>query len=186
MSKEPIVSNEAPIVNIVAATGHRPKHLDNDYFYVSPLVAAIRAELIHYCTQIPVHEAVSRMALGIDQIFALVALDLKIPLTCIIPFRGQELAWKAKASQRLYHAILSDAQKVIYVHDEPAPAEKWRVYQWLEDGNEYMVDYSNQLIAVHDGSEGGTLNTMNYAKRTKPQMPIHIINPNDIRARLKA
>jgi uncharacterized phage-like protein YoqJ len=170
-------------MSIVAATGHRPNKLDNDYFNVTPLTKAIYDEMVRYCNSDGVTEAISRMALGADQLWAGVALDLHIPLTCIIPFRGQELVW-SKHSQRLYHEILSKATKVIYVHDEPAPAEKWRVYSWLEDGNEYMIDYSQKLIAVHDGSVGGTYNALTYAKKTKPGMPIYIINPNVIRARL--
>lgn len=170
-------------MSIVAATGHRPNRLDKDYFNVTPLTKAIYSKMLAFIQDKKVTEAITGMALGIDQLWAEAAIQLQIPLTCVIPFRGQELIW-SKTHQRLYHHILSKAAKIIYVHDEPAPAEKWRIYTWLEDRNQYMVDIAQELFAIYDGSPGGTQNCINYAKRTKPDMPIHLINPNDIRNEL--
>ncbi|WP_206759019.1 hypothetical protein [Anabaena azotica] len=38
--------------------------------------------------------------------------------------------------------------------------------------NEWMVDQCHRLVALHDGSTGGTGNCVNYAKSKK----VHIVN----------
>ena len=44
-----------------------------------------------------------------------------------------------------------------------------------------MVDHSSRLIAIYNGSPGGTRNTIEYAKRKKPE--IAIFDPDDGTAR---
>ena len=39
--------------------------------------------------------------------------------------------------------------------------------------NEWMVDHSSRVIAVHNGEPGGTRNTINYAK--KVDVPVVLI-----------
>ena len=108
-------------------------------------------------------EAISGMALGVDTIFALAVLELKnegynIKLHCAIPFKNHSSNW-FQSSKDLYNDILSKADIVKYVSEED--------YQpWLlQKRNEYMVDLADKVIAVWDGSKGGTANCVNYAKK---------------------
>lgn len=174
-------------MSIVATTGHRPNKLDDDYFYVTPLCKAILNEMVQYCHLEKPTEAVSRMAQGTDHLWAITALELNIPLTCIIPFKGQERIWKSEHSRRKYQEILSKAKRVIYVNSfdaHKAPPPKQLVSAWLQDAYEYMIDYSQKLIAIYDGSPGETQNIIAYAKKNKPEMPIYLIDPEYIRSQL--
>ena len=101
------------------------------------------------------------MALGTDMVFALAVLELKdegyqIKLHCAIPFRGQSNRW-ARESQFLYDSILELADKVTLVSNE-----EYR--PWLmQKRNEFMVDEADKVIAVWNGSSGGTKNCIDYA-----------------------
>ena len=43
--------------------------------------------------------------------------------------------------------------------------------------NRFLVDTSQYILAVYDGQRGGTMSTINYAKKKK--RTIIIINPTD-------
>jgi uncharacterized phage-like protein YoqJ len=45
--------------------------------------------------------------------------------------------------------------------------------------NEWMVDHCNDLLAVWDGSDGGTGNCVRYAQRILEPSKLHRVNPND-------
>jgi len=40
----------------------------------------------------------------------------------------------------------------------------------MNDRNEWMVDNSDYVIAVHDGSKGGTYNCIQYAKKNSKEI----------------
>ena len=46
----------------------------------------------------------------------------------------------------------------------------------FQQRNEWMVDHSSRLIAIYNGSPGGTRNTIEYAKRKK--LEIATYDPN--------
>jgi uncharacterized phage-like protein YoqJ len=48
----------------------------------------------------------------------------------------------------------------------------------MQKRNEYMIDKSDYVIAVWDGSPSGTGNTVRYAKQKNKK--ILIINPSDL------
>ena len=78
--------------------------------------------------------------------------------------------WSEEA-KKLYHKILDRAWKITYVSKEPYAA-------WLmQKRNEYMVDNCDLLIAVWDGTSGGTANCVKYAKATNKH--IIFINPKN-------
>ena len=146
----------------ICVTGHRPNKLygyDLSDIRWQQLKDNIKKLLIdNNCT-----EAVTGMALGVDTIFALAVLELKnegynIKLHCAIPFRNHSSNW-FQSSKDLYNDILSKADIVKLVSDED--------YQpWLlQKRNEYIVYLSDKIIAVWDGSKGGTANCINYAKQ---------------------
>lgn len=168
---------QAPMT--IAATGHRPNKLGNDYTLSNVLCKLIQQEMYLACKSHNVTEAITGMALGADTLWALAALQQGIPLTAAIPFRGQELRWPTR-SQNIYNQILKAATKIVYVHDEPAPTEHYKVAKYMQDRNVWMVDHADKLLAVWDGSSGGTKNCIVYAGNVKPRMEIIRIDPRKL------
>lgn len=169
----------------IAVTGPRPHKLGNDYEYTSPLVLAIREDLRRILVNEGCTQVIAGMALGIDTVTALLALELNIPLVAAVPFRGQEKRWPRYA-QELYHSILERAFDVVYVHeiDVSAGYDQQLIKRMLIERNKWMVDRlieatDKKLIAVWDGGDGGTRSCYNYARKNLGEEYIIRINPND-------
>lgn len=140
---------------IIAATGHRPDKLGG-------YSDAIAEKLMRLAWGALLSErpegVISGMALGWDTAVARAAIMLGIPLIAAVPFKGQEHQWPALA-QYDYRKLLARAARVeiISLGDYSARAMQRR--------NEWMVDESNRLLALWDGSSGGTANCVAYAGR---------------------
>ena len=145
----------------IMVTGHRPDKLygydinNTKYYKLKDKLKQILIE--NNCT-----EAISGMALGTDTIFALTAIELKheghnIKLHCAIPCQKHDSHWNSYDRKR-YAKILEIADKTTLVTDAP--------YQphLMQKRNEFMVDNADLIIAVWDGSSGGTANCVKYAK----------------------
>lgn len=139
---------------IVAATGHRPDKLGG-YFapYTMRLHNLARGVLKHMQPE----KAISGMALGWDTAWAEAALELGIPLIAAIPFKGQESRWPVE-SQHRYHRICGQARDVVV-----CSAGGYAPFK-MQTRNEWMVLQCDHLIALWDGSPGGTANCIAYAK----------------------
>lgn len=109
------------------------------------------------------------MALGVDQDFAYVCYEMAIPFVAAIPFVGQENNWP-QHSQDWYEWLLIRAESVVVV--SPGEYAAWK----MQARNQWMVDNCDVVLAVWDGSEGGTANCYRYAHERKF---IWHINPND-------
>ena len=156
---------------IVAVTGHRPNKLNNEYSMNGQLSTKIYRELEKLIKELKPTKMISGMALGVDIIFANLAINKKIPLIAAIPFIGQESKWPLQ-SQGIYNKILSLSTEKKIVSTGGYANYKMQVR------NKYMVDRCDLLIAVWDGTEGGTYNCVNYAiDRGKP---IRRINPLEL------
>lgn len=145
---------------IICGTGHRPNKLGG---YGSD-VHDKQCEILHdYFDSIPLPEKIiSGMALGWDTSLATMAVIRGIPLVAAIPFAGQEEAWP-KSSQNTYHMLKRQAAEVVYVCEGGYAAWKMQVR------NKWMVDHSDSVLALWDGSSGGTANCVAYAdKKGKP------------------
>ncbi len=141
---------------IVAFTGHRPSKLGG-YDLPNPTY-------IHVCRQIgrvlreeQPEKIISGMALGADQWAAYIAYKLSIPFIAAIPFLNQECKWPEK-SQRTYQHLLGLASEKIIVSPGEYSASKMQIR------NEWMVNHCDKLVAIWDGTPGGTKNCINYAK----------------------
>lgn len=148
---------------IIGVTGHRPDKL---YGYDLNNIRYINMKNYFKSTFInkKCDEVISGMALGVDTIVAISILELKeegynIKLTCALPCRNQESKW-IKQSIDLYHTILSKADNIVYV------SETYNTNA-MQKRNMYMVDHSDEMIAIWDGSSGGTSNCVSYAKKKK-------------------
>ena len=158
----------------ICVTGHRPDKLfgysllDIKYIKLEKMFRDILIE--NNCT-----EAITGMALGADMVFAVTVLKLKlekdIKLHCAIPCKDHGSNW-TKAYQNLYKYILNHADIVKYVSEE-----SYKPYL-MQKRNEYMVDHADKVIAVWDGSKGGTYNCVKYAEKQNKE--IIRIDPKDI------
>jgi len=115
--------------------------------------------------------AISGMALGVDQWYAEACIDLDIPFTAAIPFENMEIKWP-RLSQEKYKYILSKAWNIIYVSGPGY--EPWK----MQIRNKWMVDNCTEILAIWNGTLGGTNNCIQYAKSVNK--PIKIIDPRTI------
>lgn len=99
---------------------------------------------------------ISGMALGWDQAIALAALQLGIPVAAYVPFQGQENAWPGE-SRRRYHEILNQCAEILVVSPGGYTASAMQLR------NRRMVDDADVVLAMWDGTSGGTANCVNYA-----------------------
>lgn len=165
----------------IEATGHRSNKLwgydynEPHYIRLMSKLRKIVLDSINNDKSEPL-ELISGMALGVDTLFAALAIELKlegynVKLVCAVPFKGQEGNWPQE-SKNLYHEILDKADEVVYVCDGGYAAYK------MQRRNEYMVDRSDLLIAVWDKSNGGTANCVRYANRKIKD--VVYLNPKNI------
>jgi uncharacterized phage-like protein YoqJ len=153
----------------IAVTGHRPSKLGGDYTGDGTLAQKVRKWLRHQLAIYQPNEAVTGMALGVDQWFAREALGLGIEVHAAIPCDGQERRWPTPAQDR-YHLLL--AHPKVTVHEiNPGPYAAWK----MQARNEYMVNYSHVLLAIWGGAVGGTANCVAYAE--KCGKPVVKMNP---------
>lgn len=153
---------------IVGFTGHRPDKCGG-YKLPNKTYCKICQEIEKNLLKINPKYCISGMALGVDSWAAFVCIKNNIPFKAAIPFEGQENLWTQQDKSR-YYTLLSKAKEKVLVSNGDFSQEKMQIR------NEYIVNNSDILIAVFDGSFGGTFNTVNYAKKLNKE--ILIINPN--------
>jgi uncharacterized phage-like protein YoqJ len=141
-------------MKVCAATGHRPNKLGGHGHAVDN---ALRDLAYNFLRVEQPDIAISGMALGWDMAFAEAAISLGIPTVAAVPFAGQESKWPA-ASQHRYRQLCQVA-RVTVVCDGGYSPEK------MQKRNEWMVDNSTMLVALWDGTAGGTCNCINYARK---------------------
>jgi uncharacterized phage-like protein YoqJ len=142
---------------IVAATGHRPDKIGG-YEWEAPQRVWVRQQIKQALIELRPTKGISGMALGVDQDFAYVCTTLGILFTAALPFVGQESRWPAH-SQKFYDWLLERADDVVVV--SPGDYAPWK----MQRRNEWMVNHCDILLAVWDGSDGGTGNCVKYAER---------------------
>lgn len=166
----------------IAFTGHRPPKIGG-YDNKNPLRVAVKDAIGAVLDRAvakygKTHQIViiSGGALGVDQDAARVAHKMGLPFIVAAPCRNQDSKWP-KQSQERYNKMLGLAMNVVYVHDGP--------YRdgCLNKRNEWMVDHCDALVAVWDGSPGGTAHCVKYAKSAGK--PIVMINPKNLNKEVK-
>jgi len=182
----------------ISFTGHRPNKLGG-YDWNSKL----NQELIKKLEQVILDQLNSDLvevnfifggALGIDQM----AFDIcerniskfpncKIRLILALPFEKQDSNWIGKTDKERYAHQKSIADKIVYVDAIPKysfkgiPLGEYHPAK-MQLRNQWMVDNSDRVIAVFDGSKGGTANCINYAKKKKKF--IVILHPKTFNAKI--
>jgi uncharacterized phage-like protein YoqJ len=144
-------------MSTICGTGHRPDKLGGyDNFDLEKLCC-----FATYClVKMSPTRVISGMALGWDQAIAVAALNLQIPLTAAVPFKGQERTWPDRMKEA-YHSYLEKADEVVIVCEGD-----WHPYK-MQLRNEWMVDHSALVLALWNGSKGGTANCIRYANKVK-------------------
>ncbi len=114
------------------------------------------------------------MAQGVDLMCGKIVLELKeifdIHLFCVIPCENQCQGWSDE-DIKLYQRLLRFSSGVTYTSDSEYTKG------CMMKRNRYLVDNAEYILAVFDGQKGGTMSTIEYAK--KKHRSIIIINPND-------
>lgn len=150
-------------------TGHRPQSLPWRFREDDPRCRDLKQRLfeamINAMAEEGVRKFLSGMALGTDIWAAEKVLrlreELPITLTCVLPCRDQDARWSEEAKRR-YAAVLEQCDEKILLQESYTP-------DCFNRRNRYMVDHSDLVIAVWNGSPSGTGNTVAYAReRGKP------------------
>ena len=156
-------------------TGHRPNKLkgynpkDN-----KELLWRLHTEIVRHIEEHQVDTFINGLALGIDQWAARIVIKLRqtkyphIKLISAVPCKNHSNKW-IKQSQIEWQEIVDLSDEVIYVSEE-----EYKPYL-MQVRNEWMTNKSEYVIAVWDGTNGGTGNCVNFAK--KQNKKITIIKP---------
>lgn len=148
-------------------TGHRPEKLPWGSDEEDPRCAALKQRL-HDAVESAYDEGfrhfICGMARGCDLYFAEAVLALRaergdVSLEAAIPCPNQTNNWP-EADRVRWRQILAVCDLETMVQDHYTPGCMLR-------RNRYMVDHSTLVIAVYDGTNGGTRRTLEYAIRQK-------------------
>jgi uncharacterized phage-like protein YoqJ len=141
----------------IAVTGHRPKKLGGYDLNARRALGCFAIEQLYWNAP---DRVITGMALGWDQAIAGACIVLGIPFVAAIPMPGHSRPWPREARDR-YEFLLSRAQEVAMVSDVLT-----NVNRAMQKRNEWMVDRADRLLALWDGTFGGTCNCVYYAQRT--------------------
>lgn len=151
---------------IISATGHRPHKLGG---YTTEATNRLYNVAFGYLAVNRPDRVITGMALGWDQAVGWAAHDLRIPFTAAVPFIGQESKWNPTDQQR-YNDLLQLADEVVYV--SPDGYAPWK----MQVRNKWMVDRGDKILAMWDGTDGGTANCIRYAESIgKPVVNVYPI-----------
>ncbi len=139
---------------IISVTGHRPEKVGGYRghgkltLFAEKVLDAVGPDLV-----------ITGMALGWDQAVAWACLELGISFHAYIPFIGQEHRWPGEA-QTAYRNLLLVAEETVVV--SPGPYEAWKMHK----RNEAMVNAADEVVALWNGTSGGTEACVKYAEKT--------------------
>ncbi len=119
---------------ILGATGHRIiTNYDKTYLAIQ-----------NHLNELEPEYTISGVAVGFDQLFAVICIRLNIPFIAAVPFIGQESKWPDHI-QKQYHKILTKAKEVIIVSSGDFSKEKFQIR------NEFIVNNSDKILAYYNG-----------------------------------
>jgi len=184
----------------VCFTGHRPDKLGGYNWRTSKnkrIMEVLRSKIIEVinCTEPNINnfKFIFGAALGIDQMAFEICYDLKystlkfnpckIELELAIPFEKQPSKWFNKEDIDRFYTHQQQADIITHVdmiegYEYKGVSEGEYHPAKMQIRNKFMVNNSDIVIAVWNGSKGGTANCVNYAK--KQDKEIIVINPDEI------
>lgn len=180
----------------ICFTGHRPNKLGGYSWnsYKNQLIMKkIKETIINLIveTKEPEYNFICGGALGIDQMaFEIVhslkehkKTDLPIRLFLAMPFAKQDYNWVGELDKARLQSQIQRANEVFYVDTidkylcPGTPVGEYHAAK-MQLRNQFMVDNSDIVIAVWNGSKGGTKNCVSYAQEKGKR--IITINPDMI------
>lgn len=153
----------------VSFTGHRPEKLP--YFSEEdPMCLDVKQRLREQIENLIKEGAdnfFSGMARGVDIWCAEIVIELKekypqIKLTAVIPCKTQTNGWDEESAVR-YRIILSKCDKAIYTSEAYSKS-------CMLKRDRALVELCDILVAVFDGTRGGTKYTVDYANKKKKKV----------------
>lgn len=141
-------------------TGHRPEKLKADEETIrKDLKTAIENAIENGYTTF-----ITGMAPGVDTWAAQEVIEQKeknesIKLVCAVPFEGVE-SKRTDQEKTDFKAIISNADEVEYICPHYT---RW----CFQARDRWMVDRASLVIAVYNGTAGGTKITVDYAEKKK-------------------
>lgn len=158
-------------------TGHRSQKLGfgENSEQCSALKEKMRETIIDLIENHSFTYFISGMAIGTDIYAAQIILDLKntypnITLECARPCESQADKWN-KRDRKIYYDTLA-------VCDTETLLQKPYTDDCMQKRNEYMVDHSDLILSVWNGTPSGTGKTIEYAQSLK--IPVMVINPQSL------
>ncbi len=163
---------------ICAFTGLRPEKLpvltDTTSHEYAVLRQRIKNEVYRLITEDNVSTFLCGMARGIDLICGRIVLELKeqhpdITIESVIPYEEQAAAWSESDRDEYFdiaeHCDIETMLQTQYTRG------------CLQKRNRYLVDNADIVLAVWNGTSGGTAYTVSYAQ--KKGKTLVIINPDE-------
>lgn len=155
---------------ILTITGHRPPKLGG-YGLPNPVFQAVMEGIDRSLITLRPERLISGMALGVDQWALDCCLINDIPYTAAVPFHSFSKNWPQK-SQEHFQYFMARADKVVYTTEgNPAYSD-----HLLHLRNQWMVRNSDAVLAVWDGSSGGTSNCIKFARALNK--PVYYVQLN--------
>ena len=159
-------------------TGHRPEKLPWGSDETDPRCKALKQKLqdaVSAAYDEGMRHFICGMARGCDFYFAEAVLALRaekqdVTLEAAVPCPTQADNWPPEDQSR-WRTLLAacDVETIVQNHYTAG---------CMLRRNRYMVDHSAMVIAVYDGTNGGTRRTLEYALRQN--IPFMDINPDEI------
>lgn len=140
---------------IVAGTGHRPNKVGG---YSDEAFGKLERMAYNWLHTHRPDKVISGGALGWDQALARAAYVEGIPYIMALPFKDFDSRWPQNSRDNLTDYI-NHADEVVYVSEPGYNPYKMQVR------NEWMVDRCDTVLALWDGSDGGTGNCIKYAQK---------------------
>ena|SRR5665647_1963894 len=182
----------------VCFTGHRPDKLGGYDWHTEKnkrIITKLKDEIVKLINDTDDNHFrfICGGALGIDQMAFAVCKYIKlhtlklnpveIKIVLAMPFEKQACKWFNKDDVNRFNQQRRDTDEVVLVDTleeyqcKIAPVGDYHVSK-MELRNRYMVDQSDKIIAVWNGTKGGTYNCVRYAKQKGRE--IIRLNPDEI------
>jgi uncharacterized phage-like protein YoqJ len=167
----------------VALTGHRPEKLAG-YDLSDPFYGALKTWLEHIIvTGLAQHEHLtlhSGLALGADSVWSMAILAMRarfparISFVAEVPVKTQSSKWPSARDKQFWQTQVDSADLMnVYAESYSPRAMQLR--------NEGMIRAAQLVLAVWDGSAGGTGHAVRFARQQN--IPVFMLPPAQIAAR---
>lgn len=147
----------------VSITGHRPDKIKDPVWIYNRLLEAFE--------DLGAYRVIQGMAPGVDLISAKAAYVAGIPYVCAKPYPTHR-----RYVEKNYPDWLPEYDKALAHAEEVVDVCKTYEGVWVfQRRNEWMVDHGDTVVAVWEGTKGGTANCVKYANRKRK--PVYLIDP---------